>query len=90
MSEKQGANEEPIRHVSFKNVLYNLSGENKLSIEPIPYWDKNPRENLIEMGIEKYIIETEGKLDIENINQKTLNNFEKFLSNYLKSLLRLT
>jgi hypothetical protein len=83
-------NEGPIRYVSFKNVVYDLKNGNTLTIEPIPCGDNSTCENLIEMGVEKFLISTEGELMKDNINQETLNNFDIFLSNYLDSLRRLT
>lgn len=88
----QNNNEESrsIRFVKFKNVIYRLPDNSKLSITPLPYWDNKPQEGLIRLGIEKYIIKTEGIFEFGNITKDTLENFNKVLSDYLPALRRLT
>jgi len=89
MLNKDGINNQ-IRFVKFKNIIYRLTDGSKLNITPIPYWDNKPHEGLIRLGIEKYIIKTEGVFEFENINKDTLENFNKVLSDYLPALRRLT
>lgn len=79
-----------VRYVSFKNVVYDLGNGNKLKISPIPYWDKTTEDNIIKFGIEKYMIESTGKLMNENIDRDTLKNFDNYLFNHLEALRRLT
>jgi hypothetical protein len=44
----------------------------------------------VEMGIEKFQIETQGDLNTKNIRDSSLHNFSTFLSNYLPSLKQLS
>ena len=77
------------RFVSFKNVTYNLNS-NKLTIQPIPFFEKIEDENLVKMGDEKYLINCEGDFHTKNISADTLQNLNDFLSNYIEALERLT
>ena len=79
-------NKLPIRHVKFKNVTYSLTGNRRMDIIPVPYWNGHEYNNLIIMGIEKYLINVEGNLRIENIRQSTLDNFDKILFDYIEAL----
>lgn len=80
----------PPRFVKFKYVTYRVSDGSKMEITPIPYWDNHKYENLIQMGMEKFIIETEGMFTVKNIRHDTLQHFERILSDYLPALRRLT
>jgi hypothetical protein len=77
------------RFVSFKNVTYNLN-PNKLTIQPIPFYEKIEEKNLVKMGVEKYLITCEGDFHTENISADTMQNLNDFLSNYIEALERLT
>lgn len=79
-----------IRYVSFKNVVYNLGNGSQLKITPIPPDDTASYDSLIQFGLEKYVIETAGNLKPENIDEETLDNFDKYLSKHLEALRRLT
>ena len=79
-----------IRYVSFKNVVYDLGNGNHLKITPIPIGDTANYDGLIQLGLEKYVIETTGNLIAENIEEDTLKNFDKYLSKHLEALRRLT
>lgn len=75
-----------LRYVKFKYAVYDFGNGEKLIFEPIPYWDSNHYDGLIEMGIEKYIFKTVGNFSKNNIHKETLDNFDKFLSKYLNAL----
>lgn len=79
-----------IRYVSFKKVVYDLGNGSQLKITPIPPGDTENYDNLIQFGLEKYVIDTAGNLKLENIDLDTLENFDNYLSKHLKALRRLT
>ena len=79
-----------IRYVSFKNVVYNLGNGSQLKITPIPPGDTASYDGIIQFGLEKYVIETTGHLNPENLDKDTLENFDNYLSKHLEALRRLT
>ena len=76
----------PIRHVKFKNVTYSLKGEDRMDIIPLPYWDNHEYNNLITLGIEKYLVSTSGNLSINNIKKITLDSLDKILFDFIEAL----
>jgi len=80
--------DQPLRYVKFKITSYDLNNGNVLTIIPIPHYMEDGFN--VEMGIEKFQIETQGDLDTKNIQYSSLNNFSTFLSNYLPTLKQLT
>ncbi|MDR3628264.1 MAG: hypothetical protein P4L45_15580 [Ignavibacteriaceae bacterium] len=78
----------PLRFVDSKIISYDLHNGNKLAIVPVPYYQEDGFN--LEMGIEKYQIETNGDFNIKNIQKSSLKNFTTFLFNYLPALKQLS
>jgi hypothetical protein len=87
--EGKDKNKYQYRHVSFKNIVYSLQNGKRMDVIPVLYWDNNEYNNLLNMAIEKYLINLQGGLKIENFNKLTLENLDNVLSVYLEALRRL-